>query len=205
MATATDSPIDMGSALMSLFQAYQQYGNQQQFSQSNAKASANGTVAALFRDYKNDVLPKIFNLNNQTGTYNSSTAQLLANDAYASTVAKAAQAVMNQQNQFGQLQNNAKTDSYGSVGKNLSVLLSQLSNYKNSLGKDSNMDTSGAGNSGPAAGFVGNYSDAATSGSSWNGDMTLDELLKANDNFGTSSAGETDNEMIKFLRQITFD
>ncbi len=62
-----------------------------EWSKSAAKADSKDAVAALFRDYKQTALPKIYGAQTQTGGYGSTGAQLLANDAFASATAKAAQ------------------------------------------------------------------------------------------------------------------
>jgi hypothetical protein len=187
MADENKNYVDTASALSALFQAYQQHKQQKQFSQSNADASAQASVAAIFRDYKNEALPQIYKLNNSTGAYNSSTAKLLANDAYAATVAKAASTVMAQKNAFGQLQNSAPKNNYSDVGKSLSVLLGQLQEYKKGLSNTNAGTITAADGStirttegdGPAAGFLGNYSDNATSNSTSDSDSEYDAWLAA--------------------------
>ena len=65
-----------------------------QYSRENAIGDANGVVANIFRQYKNTDLPQIFQAQNTSGGYNGTTTQLLANDAFASANAKAADAVL---------------------------------------------------------------------------------------------------------------
>jgi hypothetical protein len=132
MATSsTPNSIPIESSLASLFGAYQQYQQNQQFSQGNATSGAQGTVDALFREFKNDALPKIHAASNTRGAYNSTTEQLLANDAYASTVAKAAQAMMSNRVNFGQLQSQYKGINGSAVGNDLSNLLGAIRAFKN--------------------------------------------------------------------------
>lgn len=60
------------------------------YSKDAAILDAQGAVANLFNQYKNNTLPEIYQAQNLSGGYNGSTSQLLANDAFAATTAKAA-------------------------------------------------------------------------------------------------------------------
>jgi hypothetical protein len=53
-------------------------------------SDARDLVDSTFRDYRETDLPQIYQAMNGSGGYNSTTAQLLANDAYARASAKAA-------------------------------------------------------------------------------------------------------------------
>lgn len=61
-----------------------------QYSKQAALSDTQGTVANLFREYSNTAVPQIFQMENTSGGYNSTTGQLMANDAFASTLSKAA-------------------------------------------------------------------------------------------------------------------
>jgi hypothetical protein len=60
---------------------------------SNERAAADtaGAVGNIFRQYRETALPEIFNTQTQTGTFSGSTAQLMANDAFARTANQAAE------------------------------------------------------------------------------------------------------------------
>lgn len=66
-----------------------------QFGKPQAIADAQGLVGSIFRQYQNTALPEIHQMEAGSGGYNSSTGQLLANDAFASANAKATEAVLN--------------------------------------------------------------------------------------------------------------
>jgi hypothetical protein len=60
------------------------------YTRESAIKDSEGAVADLFKQYSITDLPKIYSNQNSTGGYNSTGHQLLANDAFASTVAKGA-------------------------------------------------------------------------------------------------------------------
>ena len=62
----------------------------QNFSRTQALADSQGLVAEIFNQYKNNALPEIYQGQVSSGGYNSTTSQLLANDAFASASSKAA-------------------------------------------------------------------------------------------------------------------
>lgn len=62
------------------------------YSKDAAFADSDAILAQIFRDFSEGTLPKIYQAASGTGGYNSSTAQLLANDAFARTVAAGQQA-----------------------------------------------------------------------------------------------------------------
>lgn len=66
---------------------------QQDFSKQAAQRDAMGLVNDIFNQYRNTALPTIYNAQTGSGAYNSTGAQMLANDAYGTTVNKAAQTV----------------------------------------------------------------------------------------------------------------
>ena len=63
-----------------------------EFSKDNASADITASYAGIFREYREAELPVIYGKLCSTGMYNSSAAQMLANDAYARAVDKAGQA-----------------------------------------------------------------------------------------------------------------
>lgn len=62
---------------------------------ANALKDVKGSVANLFAEFSDTALPQILTQQNKTGGYNSTTSQLLTNDAFARTVAKGADLTMN--------------------------------------------------------------------------------------------------------------
>lgn len=66
---------------------------QQGFSKGAAQQDATGMVQQIFDQYQKTALPAIYNAQTGSGAYNSTGGQLLANDAYAQTVNKAASTV----------------------------------------------------------------------------------------------------------------
>ena len=61
-----------------------------EFSKSTAFSDADSLMADLFEAHRETDLPKIYNRECQAGLYNSTSAQLMANDAYARKVSEAA-------------------------------------------------------------------------------------------------------------------
>lgn len=57
---------------------------------SRALQDVQGSIEALFQNFSQTALPQIGGAQRRTGGYNSTTAQLLANDAFARTTAQAA-------------------------------------------------------------------------------------------------------------------
>lgn len=68
-------------------------GITQDFSKGAAIRDSAGLVQNIFDNYQKTALPTIFNAQTGAGAYNSTGAQLLANDAFAQTTNKAAGAV----------------------------------------------------------------------------------------------------------------
>lgn len=71
-----------------LAQTTSQYGKQ------SAVADSQGAVAEIFNQFKKSALPDIYQAQVSSGGYNSSTGQLLANDAFATANSKAAGLVL---------------------------------------------------------------------------------------------------------------
>lgn len=60
-----------------------------QFSPQQARQDVQGSIENLYRTYSEEVLPQIFSAQAGAGAYNTATAQLMANDAFARTTAEA--------------------------------------------------------------------------------------------------------------------
>lgn len=58
------------------------------YSRDNAIADTQGFIDELFRSYQTEALPQIYRNPRASGIYNDTSTQLLANDAYATTVSK---------------------------------------------------------------------------------------------------------------------
>lgn len=80
--------LDLVQQLTSLLAGNLQGGGTQ-FSANQARQDVQGSIENLYRTYSESVLPQIFSTQAGAGAYNSSTAQLLANDAFARTTAEA--------------------------------------------------------------------------------------------------------------------
>lgn len=65
-----------------------------EYTKDKAVTDANGVVANIFRNYRNKDLPEIFQAQSNSGGYNSTTGQLLANDAFGAATSKAAEATL---------------------------------------------------------------------------------------------------------------
>lgn len=75
-----------------------------QYSKQAAMNDVQGAIANLFREYSIKALPTIFQAEASSGGYNSTTGQLLANDAYAATVSKGAQLMIDAIDKYRRLQ-----------------------------------------------------------------------------------------------------
>jgi hypothetical protein len=97
---------------------------------SNALKDVKGSVNALFSEFSNTVLPQIMTQQNKTGGYNSSTSQLLTNDAFARTVAQGASLTMNAVSQYENAALAKSAQALQGLGTSLDALLnaSQTSN-----------------------------------------------------------------------------
>lgn len=88
----------LNAALAMLLSDTQQ--GRKDFSKEAAAKDSEAAVAAIFRDYKNIALPKVYGAQTGSGGYNSTGVQLLANDAYGSAVAKAAELKLKTQSEY---------------------------------------------------------------------------------------------------------
>lgn len=77
-----------------------------QYTRENAITDASGVVNDIFRQYREQALPEIYSAQGSTGAYNSSAAQLLANDAYGSAVSQSAQVVTDNIARYAELGQN---------------------------------------------------------------------------------------------------
>lgn len=72
-----------------------------EYSRITAKADAMEVVSAIFAEYRDQEIPQIYQAMNGSGGYNSTTAQLLVNDAYSRVSAKAAKEVLDNVSKYG--------------------------------------------------------------------------------------------------------
>lgn len=77
-----------------------------EFNKSSAIGDVAGVVQNLFRQFKDQTLPQIFTQQAGTGGYNSTSAQFLANDAFAETTSKAAAVTMDTIGKYEDLSRN---------------------------------------------------------------------------------------------------
>lgn len=73
-----------------------------EFSKAKAISDAKDAVRNIFHEYADEFLPKIYSAGCEHGIYNSTTMQLLANDAYARAVRKGAELVLKNINDYAQ-------------------------------------------------------------------------------------------------------
>ena len=73
-----------------------------EFSKANAIKDAKDAVTNIFHEYADEFLPKLYSDGCRHGIYNSTTMQLLANDAYARAVRKGAELVLKNINDYAQ-------------------------------------------------------------------------------------------------------
>lgn len=90
---------------------------------ANALKDVKGSVNALFSEFSNTVLPQIMTQQNKTGGYNSSTTQLLTNDAFARTVAQGATLTMNAVSQYENAALAKSAQALQGLGTSLDALL----------------------------------------------------------------------------------
>ena len=90
-----------------------------QFSKQAAISDVAGVVGNLYRQYSEQTLPQIFSAQAATGGYNSTSAQFLANDAFAETTARSAEVVLDTIGNYEKL-------AQGRTGLNLEGLLNAL-------------------------------------------------------------------------------
>jgi hypothetical protein len=96
------------------------------FTREAALADISGMVDNLFRNYRESTVPQIMTQQQQTGGFGQSTAQLMANDAFARTVAEGAGLQFGAVTGYEQLQNQRRQTSLSGLGTNLEALLRSL-------------------------------------------------------------------------------
>lgn len=89
----------------------------------NAIKDVKGSVTQLFSEFSNTVLPQIMTQQNKSGGYNSSTTQLLTNDAFARTVAQGASLTMNAVAQYENAALAKSAQALQGLGTSLDALL----------------------------------------------------------------------------------
>lgn len=90
---------------------------------SRALKDVKGSVNQLFSEFSNTVLPQIMTQQNKTGGYNSSTSQLLTNDAFARTVAQGAALTLNAVSQYENAALAKSAQALQGLGTSLDALL----------------------------------------------------------------------------------
>ena len=75
-----------------------------EFSKENAASDITSSYDGIFREFRESELPVIYGKLCSTGMYNSTAAQMLANDAYARAVDKAGQAKHNATKDYAQIE-----------------------------------------------------------------------------------------------------
>lgn len=73
-----------------------------EFSKAKAIQDAKDAVTNIFHEYADEFLPTLYSSGCRHGIYNSTTMQLLANDAYARAVRKGAELVLKNINDYAQ-------------------------------------------------------------------------------------------------------
>ena len=93
------------------------------FSKGQAIKDSKGLVDNIFAEYRDQDLPQILEKQGATGAYSSTGTQLLANDAYARTTAKASSAVLGAIASYADIQNQKRNTSANALSSVLSGLL----------------------------------------------------------------------------------
>lgn len=110
-----------------------------QYSKDQAVADSQGLVANLFKQYSQVALPQILSKQGATQGYDSTTAQLLANDAFSSTIAKAADVQAGMISSYAATESTKKKVANESIATLLQTLLA--SKETTSLDKQLNSNT----------------------------------------------------------------
>lgn len=98
----SDESLALTERLAAIFGA-QATGQEQQFTRQNALADVQSIIGNIFQQYSETALPQIFSAVSGGGGYNSTTGQLLANDAFARTTSQAGEVALNAITQYEQL------------------------------------------------------------------------------------------------------
>lgn len=94
-----------------------------EFTREAAIQDSEGIIKDLFKQYSQSVLPQIISKASQSGAYNSTSAQLLADNAFAETLGKAATVRTNAIAQYSQAADSKKQVATQAVGTILQSLL----------------------------------------------------------------------------------
>ena len=73
------------------------------YTREKAIADAQGMIQNIFKEYQETALPEIYGAQRQTGAYNSTAGQMLANDAFGEAVSRSAQVVQKNIIDYAQL------------------------------------------------------------------------------------------------------
>lgn len=93
------------------------------YSKDQAIKDSKGLIDNIFAEYRDQDLPQILEKQGSTGAYSSTGTQLLANDAYARTTAKASSAVLGAIASYADIQNQKRATSTNALSSVLSGLL----------------------------------------------------------------------------------
>lgn len=85
------------------------------FTKDAAVADTQGLVQGLFNKYSKEVVPQIVAQGGQGGVYNSTGVQALANDAFASTVAKGAELQLSAIKDYAGIQQQAQNSGFEAI------------------------------------------------------------------------------------------
>lgn len=90
------------------------------FSKENAISDAQGIVSGIFNQFR-QVLPQIYNAGLQTGTYNSTQQQSLADQAYGQAVANASSAVLQNIKDYASIANSNQQTAISALATALGI------------------------------------------------------------------------------------
>lgn len=115
------------------------------YSKQAAIRDSKGIVDSIFADYADTALPQILERQGQSGGYSSTGTQLLANDAYARTTAKASEVIMSAIQGYAATQNQKRQTGIQGLGTVLEGLLAAREDTTNnsSFTSSSKAKTSG--------------------------------------------------------------
>jgi hypothetical protein len=86
-----------------------------QYTKDKAIADSSGVVDSIFKKFKEVALPQIYTAQNQSGGYNSTGAQQLADSAYGQATADSASVVLDTINKYGTLHQGLLKDTMTSL------------------------------------------------------------------------------------------
>lgn len=97
-----------------------------QYTKDQAIADSQGLVGQIFNQYSKTALPTIFSTQNSSGGYNSTSGQLLANDAFGKATADAASAVQQNIKDYAAISNSNTQTAQNQQSLDLTSLLAAL-------------------------------------------------------------------------------